>query len=1175
MATLLPDFPAFRRRFGFTVVAMVVVLFPSAGWCTPGVVLDGSFGAAGALPGPNYIITSGMGRQVGSNLFQSFSSFNLTSAESATFTGPAQIQNIVARVTGGSASSIDGTINSSIAGANLFLLNPSGVMFGAHAQVNVSGAFAVGTPDYVKLADGGKFNTSLGGADNLTSAPVSAFGFLSPHPAPVTMNGTYLAVNPGQGLHVIAGDVSLNNTELDASSGNLTIFSAASAGEVPFSLATAGSGFAQATNKSFGNISITNNSYVDIDGFGGGNLVMRGGRLTVDDSTISAYNGGTIAGGKISLQANQIAIQDSAEILTYAGSSGNAGNVLLQGGGVTIDGTDQPSGSGPGILSFALDGATGGAGSVAVAVTGAVNILSGGQIAVATGSTGGNISVQAGSLDIDGSATPEQVTGLTTLSSAAAPGVSGAISVSVAHNASLIGGGAIFSDAEAEGSAGAVRVFAGGALNLSGGGTIYSSTSGSGAAGNVNVHAGSMSLTDDALILSYSEPIGAANLGDAGSVNVTVSQGLLISGGSLIASQTSSFGRAGAVTVQAGSATINGQGLDVFTGISDQTGTGALGNAGSVTVNVNQGLTLENEGGITSYTFSSGNAGAVNVNVLGGLTMTAGGRISSNTYAAGNGGPVLVQASSLYINGAGVYGATGITAIADTGSTGSGAALTVNVGGAAIITGGGQISTTTFSSGNGGLLTVNAGGAITLTNGGAIQAGTFSSGFSGAVFVQSASLYIGDAATASFITGVSNESGVGATGNSGSVTLNIAGSLIVADGGEISSGTKSIGNGGNVTVNAGSLTIGDAAGAAHLTGITSETDGTLNFQGYPTGQGGNAGSVNVTVRGALVITSGKIDTDTFCSGNAGGVFVHAGSLSIDGSATPAALTGIYSDSNGYLGDTTGEGGNAGTVSVVVNGALSLTGRGKIGAATITSGRGGDIDVQAGSLGIDGSLTGITAQALGRGNSGNITIRAGNMALMNHGTITVSSSFSNAGSIVIDASNLTLEGFGAISTEAKLNGGNITLNVGNVLYLLHSEINAAAGHNGGNILIDPTFVVLNDSLISANAAAGEGGNITIDSDYFFNFNSLITATGTTTNGTITITAPDLDLASNLLVLRSDLVQAEKELRERCARSLNHEFSSIIVVGRGGVETPPDELQPDFGIDYLAEPANTAP
>src|SRR5438874_1969372 len=95
-----------------------------------GVVLDGSFGTRGPLPGPNFMITAPMGRLVNTNLFQSFSQFNLNSSQSATFTGPSNVHNILARVTSGSPSSIDGTINSSIPGANLFFLNRAGVIFG-------------------------------------------------------------------------------------------------------------------------------------------------------------------------------------------------------------------------------------------------------------------------------------------------------------------------------------------------------------------------------------------------------------------------------------------------------------------------------------------------------------------------------------------------------------------------------------------------------------------------------------------------------------------------------------------------------------------------------------------------------------------------------------------------------------------------------------------------------------------------------------------------------------------------------------------------------------------------------------------------------------------------------------------------------------------------------------
>ena len=68
---------------------------------------------------------------------------------------------------------IDGTISSQIAGANLFLLNPAGVMFTANAQLNITGSFVVSTADHVKFADGAVFNTSLGNDGPLSSGPVT------------------------------------------------------------------------------------------------------------------------------------------------------------------------------------------------------------------------------------------------------------------------------------------------------------------------------------------------------------------------------------------------------------------------------------------------------------------------------------------------------------------------------------------------------------------------------------------------------------------------------------------------------------------------------------------------------------------------------------------------------------------------------------------------------------------------------------------------------------------------------------------------------------------------------------------------------------------------------------------------------------------------------------------
>src|SRR6056297_1872984 len=93
------------------------------------VVTDGIMGPAASLSGPDYAVSSDLGTQIGANLFHSFETFDINTAESATFSGPDSIQNIISRVTGGNASFIDGVLRSGINGVDFFFLNPAGVMF--------------------------------------------------------------------------------------------------------------------------------------------------------------------------------------------------------------------------------------------------------------------------------------------------------------------------------------------------------------------------------------------------------------------------------------------------------------------------------------------------------------------------------------------------------------------------------------------------------------------------------------------------------------------------------------------------------------------------------------------------------------------------------------------------------------------------------------------------------------------------------------------------------------------------------------------------------------------------------------------------------------------------------------------------------------------------------------
>ena len=142
------------------------------------------------------------------------------------------MSNIIGRVTGGEISLIDGTLRSTIPGANLYLLNPAGVLFGENAALDVPGSVHVSTADYLRLADGGRFDARTPANSVLTVAPVSAFGFLGDAPAPITVNGSFLRVPEGQTLSLIGGDITLMNATLYAPAGRINLAAVGSAGEV-------------------------------------------------------------------------------------------------------------------------------------------------------------------------------------------------------------------------------------------------------------------------------------------------------------------------------------------------------------------------------------------------------------------------------------------------------------------------------------------------------------------------------------------------------------------------------------------------------------------------------------------------------------------------------------------------------------------------------------------------------------------------------------------------------------------------------------------------------------------------------------------------------------------------------------------------------------------------------
>jgi filamentous hemagglutinin family protein len=86
----------------------------------------------------------------GTNLFHSFSEFNIKDGQRVYFANPSGVLNILTRVTGKDASSIFGTLGVD-GNANLFLMNPNGILFGKNASLDVQGSFLGTTANGLKL----------------------------------------------------------------------------------------------------------------------------------------------------------------------------------------------------------------------------------------------------------------------------------------------------------------------------------------------------------------------------------------------------------------------------------------------------------------------------------------------------------------------------------------------------------------------------------------------------------------------------------------------------------------------------------------------------------------------------------------------------------------------------------------------------------------------------------------------------------------------------------------------------------------------------------------------------------------------------------------------------------------------------------------------------------------
>ena len=310
---------------------------------------DGSLGQTpGALAGPHYTIdVQNAAQQIReNNLFHSFSDFNVNTGQTATFTGPSSIANIINRVTGQQLSNIDGALNSKSAmpHANLFLMNPNGVVLGPNASFNIGGSIHLTTADYVRMGDGSQFFANLAKQSTLSSAPVTAFGFLGERPTgPITVQaGSPIAVGEGKAVSLVGGDVSISGRTITAPGGQINVVSMNGAGEQTVAGVlppVAGSPSVLAPTSSQRTIHLTSGAMLQTSSSTGdaGPIFIRGGQLIMEHASLEATTAAkspnsalSASPGNVLVQAETASLSNGSTITASTAGAGKAGDITFE-----------------------------------------------------------------------------------------------------------------------------------------------------------------------------------------------------------------------------------------------------------------------------------------------------------------------------------------------------------------------------------------------------------------------------------------------------------------------------------------------------------------------------------------------------------------------------------------------------------------------------------------------------------------------------------------------------------------------------------------------------------------------------------------------------------------------------------------------------------------------------